>query len=274
MPECEIEEAAAAAPAGARATWTAAAFSGRVASVFGALGGGGEQWRVSETVVAASEGGGASSGSDADEGDVGDDDEDAGERWRDTCDAPERVGELPTRAFCNALEFEAEEDEADRYAAEDTWGASGEAPRPPRHTAVLHNNTYERHGATRKRNYTVYALDEPITVGGGGALSVHAEDARDADAAWRVADALVTPRPQSERVLLPAPGSVRFSARPVAKRPHAEHAPVVPPAVVVVVPGADKDATAACGDEEEATPVAPATRRAKRFRRAGADEDE
>lgn len=184
-----------------------AAFKARLDAAFSTLGStGGGLWRVSEVVTAtqagkdehSSEDEGAPCGADDDEeeDEAGDD-----ERWRDASD--HRGDPLPTRAFCNALDDEPEEDDADRVAL----AADLDAYLPARDTPVPLDNAYER-AVLRQASVTVYELDEPFTIGGAqlhGGGGGGGEDALESGAAWRVADALVAGTaslPQSER---PAP---------------------------------------------------------------------
>ena len=229
-----------------------AEFGSRVASVFAALGAG--EWRVSDTVRTSEPG--ALSASDASEGDEEDEDG-AGKRWREACEGD---AELPSRAFCNALDQEDDADDADAFAAGETWSASlaqASLQRPSRHTAVPPDNPYER------RHCTVYALDEPLVVGGGSALldgEARGEGGRDRDAAWSVADALLVVRQQVAAA--PPAGGVVSSAR--TKRTRGETAAQPP------LPALPCSAFADPADEaEDETPLEHAPRAEKRFRRAG-----
>ena len=167
-----------------------AAFKARLDAAFSTLGPTGTGlWRVSEVVTATCAGKGESSEEEGLPGGAGDEDEDADDagddaRWRDAsdhCGAP-----LPSRAFCNALDDEPEEDDADRVALADDV----DVHLPARDTPVPLDNAYER-AVLRQTSITVYELDEPFTVG-GAQLHGHDGDALESGAAWRVADALVT----------------------------------------------------------------------------------
>jgi hypothetical protein len=142
-----------------------AAFKARLDAAFSTLGAtaGSGLWRVSEVVTATCIGKEESSEEEGPCGAGDDDDEDdeAGDdaRWRDAsdhCGAP-----LPSRQFCNALDDEPEEDDADRVALAD----DGDFHLPHRDTPVPLDNAYER-AVLRQASVTVYELDEPFTVGG------------------------------------------------------------------------------------------------------------
>ena len=179
-------------------------FDARVVATFAALGGAADAqpWQLSRAIEACV---GAAHSSDEEE--AGSEGEAA--RWRDACDNS-GDDELPTRAFCAALDHEEEEDDIDRLAI----GRDVDASRPDRGMSAPLDSVYERH-ALRNESVVLYELDEPVTIGQPAEETAVLPES---GAAWRLADGLVSAASHAQPVSRPLPVNVNFARSEQRKR--------------------------------------------------------
>jgi hypothetical protein len=174
-------------------------FDARVVATFAALGGAADAqpWQLSRAIEACV--GAAHSSEEEEAGSEGE-----AARWRDACDNSDD-DELPTRAFCAALDHEEEEDDIDRLAI----GRDVDASRPDRSMSAPLDSVYERH-ALRNESVVLYELDEPITIGQPAEETAVLPES---GAAWRLADGLVSAASHAQPASRPLPVNVNFAQR-------------------------------------------------------------